>query len=331
MEEQIINICLEKLKMSLGIHYEIKLLNNNHDSEIDAKLWIEGTEYVCIVKDSLKSSNFYLLMNLCHGISSRYGLPIILAVEYTSSVFIDRARSEGVNIMDTAGNCCIINYPFFVRSVGNRNSLLLNNRSSLMSLQRSGLSVMLSLLAEPDLVNAPFRTIQEATGSSLGTIKGIFDLLIASGYVFFTNGERRLTNKDGLLSLFVENYNESVKKRLYLAQMAFLPGMKESWSLINLPNGMSWGGDCGAYMINKYLIPDEFELYSEVTPNLLFTARIAVPSSKGELKVYRKIWKGDNARAQAIVIYSDLMGKGDSRSIETAKLILNNELSYLSK
>ena len=50
---------------------------------------------------------------------------------------------------------------------------------------------------------------------------------------------------------------------------------------------------------------------------------------RGEVYIYQKFWKSENTSTivPALLIYADLMGSGNSRCIEAAKRILDNELS----
>lgn len=90
------------------------------------------------------------------------------------------------------------------------------------------------------------------------------------------------------------------------------------------------GGEPGAFVHDKYLIPEVWDIYSSVSSQELIHARIAVPARDGEIRIYRKFWVEENEKTvPALIIYADLMGSGDSRCIEAAQRILNNELSYL--
>ena len=64
---------------------------------------------------------------------------------------------------------------------------------------------------------------------------------------------------------------------------------------------------------------------SEVARNLKL-----VPSEDGEVEILQKFWKNDISNtkvAPALLIYADLINSGYGRNIETAKQILENELS----
>ena len=59
-----------------------------------------------------------------------------------------------------------------------------------------------------------------------------------------------------------------------------------------------------------------------------------LPDNDGNIEVLKLFWKVENNyRVKPIVppllIYADLMGSRIGRNIETAKMILENELSYI--
>lgn len=55
------------------------------------------------------------------------------------------------------------------------------------------------------------------------------------------------------------------------------------------------------------------------------------PDDEGEVFVYKKFWSSveQSLVTPALLIYADLMGSGNSRNIEAAQRIYNNELQYL--
>lgn len=93
-----------------------------------------------------------------------------------------------------------------------------------------------------------------------------------------------------------------------------------------LPEGMYWGGDCGANLVDGYLIPGEFEIYSDVASSLLLRTGAVMPAPNGEIHIYKKFWIGESKLnlAPKLVIYADLMGAGDSRCHEAALRIKEN-------
>ena len=89
---------------------------------------------------------------------------------------------------------------------------------------------------------------------------------------------------------------------------------------------MCWGGEGGAFLIDRYLVPELFDIYTE-TPSvkLMMTKKVKF-QEKGRIRLYQKFWKGiiDEKTAPKILIYADLMGSGNSRCIEAAQRLIEN-------
>ena len=100
----------------------------------------------------------------------------------------------------------------------------------------------------------------------------------------------------------------------------------ENWERIILPEGMYWGGEGGAYILNHYMIPEQFDIYTE-TPSikLMMTKKVRFQEN-GRIKLYQKFWKGiwHEKVAPKILVYADLLGSGNSRCIEAAKRLVEN-------
>ena len=59
------------------------------------------------------------------------------------------------------------------------------------------------------------------------------------------------------------------------------PEHRRKWKEMLLPEGMYWGGDCGANLVDGYLIPGEFEIYSDVASSLLLRTGAVMPAPNG--------------------------------------------------
>ena len=79
-------------------------------------------------------------------------------------------------------------------------------------------------------------------------------------------------------------------------------------------------------MTDHYLMPEQFDIYTDVPSVQLMMTRKMRFEVNGSIKVYKKFWKGgDNEKvAPKILIYADLMGSGNSRSIEAAQRLIEN-------
>ena len=86
------------------------------------------------------------------------------------------------------------------------------------------------------------------------------------------------------------------------------------------------GGDCGANLVDGYLIPGEFEIYSDVASSLHSSYRCGNACPKWGNTHLQEILIGESKLnlAPKLVIYADLMGAGDSRCHEAALRIKEN-------
>lgn len=97
---------------------------------------------------------------------------------------------------------------------------------------------------------------------------------------------------------------------------------------MELPDGMFWGGESAANMIDDYLTPGTFDIYTDVPAANLFKTGFVKQEENGEIRVYQKFWKWEteNHLVPLILIYADLIGSGNSRCMEMAERLLEHGL-----
>jgi hypothetical protein len=78
------------------------------------------------------------------------------------------------------------------------------------------------------------------------------------------------------------------------------------------------------------LLPEIFTIYSNRNVGELVKAGFR-PKDDGEIFVYQKFWVNTSVQKTVppLLIYADLMGSVISLNIETAQIILENELQYI--
>ena len=161
----------------------------------------------------------------------------------------------------------------------------------------------------------------------MGSVKNIIADLSSSKYVITTPKGRFLKNKKELLDVWQTHYNQTLKPKLMVKEMEFVDtDSRKEWENIELPNGAYWGGEGGAYITDHFLLPELFDIYTDVPSiRLMMTKKIKF-EEKGRIKVYQKFWKEskDEKVVPKILIYADLMGSGNSRCIEAAQRLIEN-------
>lgn len=295
----------------------------------DGGLLLGDVRFACVFKSKVTSYNVNAIYRVCQELVHQQDFPVLLLAGEISAGLMSQLHQDGINVLDAAGNCYIRQEGLMMFCQGRKSEL--TTGKEILSFKEPGLKVLFFILSDLNNVNMPFRDIQAQTGVGLATINKLFTSLKQNGYLFSSSKGRHLKKLDGLLAIFVDNYCRVIKPKALMATMSFVPGIRDTWEKTLLPQGMQWGGEPGAFVRDRYLLPELWDVYSSVASAKLITDHIAVPTRDGEIRVYRKFWMDDLSEktAPALIIYADLMGSGDSRCIEAAQRILDHELSYL--
>jgi len=322
---------LENAKKSIQEIFEMDVRHINgrtgKDCLFDGVLQMNDVSFACLLVRTVSRYNMNTVISQCMKIKGGQDLPVLLIAEEMSAGIMRQLHKVGIQAMDAAGNCYIKAGSLMVFCQGKKGDVV--KAKETLSFKEPGVKVLYFILANPGNVNKPFREIQAHTGVGLATINKLFTSLKQSGYLFTSAKGRHLKKLDGLLAIFVDNYCRIIKPKAFVTTMKFLPGGRERWLETELPHGMQWGGEPGAYVRDGYLVPEVWDVYSSAASQELVRERIAIPARDGEIRVYRKFWMEEENTAPALIIYADLMGSGDSRCIEAAQRVMNNELSYL--
>jgi len=333
IEQEILNQALVTIQENFEI-LSIKHQKISNIEPFDAEIQISKIKFFCIIKTNVRRSNLNsLLQQLKQYKFKRKDTPILLIAKYISPSIFDELLQNDINRLDRAGNCHIRYMKnghtiFQLSNKGEKNPIEKENTYPIF--KEAGIKVIFYLLQNLRNVNRPYRTIQEATKVSLGTIKNVINGLIAQDYVLVTNKGRFMKNQKALLDLWVISYHQVLKPKLLLSNMSFKsPEHKTKWKDLVLPKGMYWSGEPGANLIDAYLEPERFDIYTEIpSANLMRTGAVR-PENPGDIHLFEKFWKWEAADSIApiILIYADLMGSGNSRCIEMAERLLKNELN----
>ena len=94
-----------------------------------------------------------------------------------------------------------------------------------------------------------------------------------------------------------------------------------------------WGAEPAAAILTNHLLPEKFSIYTTQSWQNMGQDLGLVPDGNGKIEVLQIFWKQsqtDNKQTTPpLLIYADLIGSGYSRNIETAQIILENELQHI--
>lgn len=332
-ELETLNMALEALREKLVLPKKTVILKEDKTyKNFDAVVQIMDVEFLCEVKNTVTTATIGNITNRLKILGTMEKQPVLLIAKYITPTVMDNLANNGINTLDCAGNCHIRyvkgnKIKFHLTNKGEKNTLMAEKPYP--AFQEAGLKVIFYLLQEFTNVNKPYREIQSATGVSLGAIKNVFDVLVERNFILMTSSKRTLKNINALLNLWTENYNQVLKPKLLLSRMTFRTNEQRiKWLAMDLPDGMYWGGESGANMVDSYLEPGAFDIYTQIPAARLLKTGFVRFDETGEIRIYKKFWNWEtkNHLVPPVIIYADLIGSGNSRCIEMAERLLNNEL-----
>lgn len=329
----IINQALDALKASLPLDEVVSTtaVKGKCAKENDTTVKIMNVDFLCVVKENITKATLNPTLATMQVMKDDKRQTLLITQYITPQVSTELAN-RGINYLDCAGNC-LVRYTkagHLIFQISNQGRKSAEPKVKTYPVfQDAGLKIVFYLLQNADNVKKPYREIKEQIGVSLGSVKNVLDELARRGFVCDTKNGRIIKDKKRLLDLWVNNYNEVLKPKLLVGTMAFRTEKNRSeWKNIALPKGMSWGGEPAANLADGYLQPGSFDIYTELPAAHLMRTGAVKQDANGEIHLYNKFWnwETDNSTVPAILIYADLMGSGNSRCLEAAQRILENEL-----
>ena len=322
-ESEIINDVVFNLRRLTNLE-SIEVKPKGPQVGYDYNLIINNVEFACEVKTQVSKANYNLVLQQMRKLKEEVDLPLLLASHYFAPDVFESFSAEGINVVDSSGNCKIEAKQLFINIIGQKSTPIKQPKGK--AFNEAGLKAVFYFLLNDTNINQPYRQISNNTGLSLGTITNVVEELLYEKFVIKTSKGRILKNKRALLDTWQVHFNQTLKPKLLLKTMEFVDSdSRKDWELIALPDGVCWGGEGGAYLTSKYLIPEQFDIYTEgPSINLMMTRKMRFEEN-GSIHVYQKFWRSQHERvAPMILIYADLMGSGNSRCIEAAQKLIEN-------
>lgn len=327
-KEEFIHDAINSLKEIMGI--DAINVTATLERWYDSNIHINGSDFIAVVKNTVSPSTFVSTLDKLLEIKSNTTKPILLITKHIYPRLADMFFHEGINVLDISGNAKIQSEQMFIYITGKKTKEIKDKKEGKQKIfNETGLRLVFFLLMDDGNVDKSYREINKETQLSLGSIKNIFDELKSLNFIITSKKGRFLKNRQQLIDLWQLNYNLNLKPKLLMKRYTFINKEdRDDWMNIILPKGMLWGGESGAFLVDGYLHPQLFDIYTEKNSlELIKTGKFKI-SENGEIRVYKKFWKEEETLTNTVsklLIYADLMGSGDSRCLEAAKRILNNE------
>ena len=298
----------------------------------DAFLLIANEEFVVDIKSEITKGSKGLVLASLKQTSRENNLPIILVTKYIPGEIAKEYADEGINYLDVAGNCNIRknNLVLLIEGKKIERTARVNQPRAF---QEAGIKLIFLFLIDPEKVQLTYRELAERADISLGSVGTIMQELIDLNFILKTKQTMKLKNTKELLNRWITAYHDVLRPRLVKKHMRFV--RQESfnkWKDIDLDEtkGLAfWGGEPGAHLLNGYLHPGIFTIYTERNWQSFRDIEL-IPDETGKVEILEMFWTTQTFKGiPPVLIYADLMSGGSDRNIETANMIYNNELQYI--
>jgi hypothetical protein len=257
--------------------------------------------------------------------------PGCLVTTYVNPQMAERLRNLAIAFIDTVGNVYLNAPPVYVYVKGNRPPKERGAAKQTRAFQATGLKVVFALLARPALAAEPYREIAQVTGVALGTIAWVIrDLTRLDFVVTVEGGQRRLRNREELLHRWVAAYPEQLRPKLIVGR--FRAPKPDWWRTATLDRREAyWGGEIAGAHLTRHLHPELVTVYCRGAMHEFQLKNRLRKDPEGETELVRVFWDraldyNKDGLVPPILTYADLMGTGDPRNIETARLLYEQEI-----
>lgn len=193
---------------------------------------------------------------------------------------------------------------------------------------------MVHALLEPELVRASYWVVAAWVGLPVATVG--WAMLVLQGQGFVRNETPRwLARPDELRRRWVDAYGETLRPKLAAGRYRWLElaQARQGWQEIVLPAGTRWGGEPAAHLLlDGYLLPEHFTLYSTARRGELMGTLRLVPDPQGKVEVLVPFDGSEMGVVRTgcvspLLAYADLVLSGDARNREVAQMLAKKYLN----
>jgi len=338
-EKVLLNKALLMLEKNTDVEVELlkmcSPMSRYHDAAVKLKKDSMAEEFSVYAKHRPSVSQLGLLIN--NHKESAGGdnhAKMLLVADYVSPNLAHFLKENDCNFIDSVGNAYLKFGTILIYMTGNKplksSSKMLPSRA----FQSTGLKLIFTLLCHPeDIINRSYRDLSEISCVSLGSVGWIINDLKAAGYLSAgKKDKRKWLDKEGLIKSWVVAYSEKLRPKLVLG---YYQSLHENWrdKVDIVSYDACWGGEVAADALTHYLKPEFSTIYADDSLGKLIIMnglKEAQDKNSANVEILQKFWSfkslEDKGLAPVLLVYADLIASGDSRNLETAKLIYGKYL-----
>lgn len=326
-EFEIIERALNKLEELTEITVQY-IAKKDHQKYGDSIIRMQpGIEFIVEAKNEIRQTHLPDLISQANKMKGQF----ILISRYIPTPLKSKLRSEGLNYLETSGNCYIRYKSLFIyindQKVTPEREI---DKSKLWNI--AGLRFVFAILQKPELLNQSYRILAKSANIALGTVGRLLEDLQKENFL-------KTGTRDGEKFLFIERRDELINKWTTIYNTILRPKLlignfrvtgKTLSEDTPLPAGLLWGGEMAGSKLTKYLKPEKVALYISIPKAEAMKYLKIVPDTNGNIELLNIFWNTEltadtefnkNQIAPPLIVYADLLSSHDSRNYETAERI----------
>jgi len=328
----------QQLQQPVRIGEREARLPNKPGFRLDGRLHIgeQARSFIVEAKTKFKQEMVEQLRQL--GDLSRE--PAVLIVPYVPDKLGQELQARGICYLDTAGNAYLrAADPDFLVLIKGRRVPAMGAQAQHRAFQPAGVQLLYQLLSEPALLQATYRVLAEQAQVALGSVSVLLRGLQQTGLLRDENGHRRWTDPAQVLRRWVDAYGEVGRPKLHAQRYRWLEAdmARQGWQELALGPDAAWGGEPAAgLLLDGYLLPAFFTLYTTVPRGELMRRLRLVPDPAGSVEVLRPLattlgaGRPEPRAVHPLLAYADLLLTADPRNREVAQRLHERYLSHLT-
>jgi hypothetical protein len=255
----------------------------------------------------------------------------LLVTPYMTEAMAEECRRLDLPFVDTAGNLFIRTHTTLLYIIGRPRPDHIGRRVY-QAVTPAGMKIIFALLCKPELVGMTYRQIAATAQIALGAVGPVLQDLEVRGFLLRRGkGPTALERTEELLHEWVVQYPAILRPKLharrYTADRNLVLGLELE------PHEAYWGGEIAAERMTGYLKAEHLLLYTRgTTKQLLMQGRMRL-AADGDTEILDAFWNPEldlteKPFAPPLLVYADLMMTGDTRNIETAKILYEQYLQH---
>lgn len=302
------------------------------DARVEVKVNGQCHRYMAEIK---RVDRFAILGNIRNQYR-QHGDQLLLVAPRVTTEIAEKCRELDLQFIDTAGNAYLRGPGLYVLVKGQRlgegEDFWLVEQEGKRAGTATNLRVFFALLCKPELLNAPYRDINQTAGVALGAVGWVFFGLNARGYITGGKGkgDRALLERQKLVQEWITNY--PIKLRPKLNPRRFRAPATDWWKEVDITKyGAQWGAEVAAEKLTASLRPHALTIYLHKEQGQRNLTRMVAEHKlradlQGDIEILDAFWDFKDEKpmpetVQPLLAYADLIATLDPRNLEAAKII----------